>query len=183
MSDCYIGEMRMFAGDFAPAGWALCDGGILSVKDHNTLYQVIGNTYGGDADVNFKLPDLRGRLPIHHGAPAGPPRGGAMPVGESFGVEAVTLREEEIKVHSHAVAAAATASAAMPGQNMVPADSANGASLQPWAQYRPVGHTTTMSMEAVGKWPSAPAAPHPNLMPTVCVNFIIALEGWFPDRG
>lgn len=180
MSDCYIGEIRMFAGDYAPAGWAFCDGSVLPVSDHVALYSVIGTSFGGEANLNFKLPDLRGRLPIHHGAPAGPPLGGAMVVGQSFGVEAVTLREEEIKVHSHAVAAAATASAAMPGPDMYPADSTSGATIQSWAQYRPAGHTTVLSMEAVGVWPSAPAAPHPNLMPTTCINFIIALEGLYP---
>lgn len=179
MSDCYIGEIRMFAGDFAPAGWAFCDGSVLSVSEQPALFAAIGNSYGGKG-LNFKLPDLRGRLPIHYGAPAGPPRGGVMGVGESLGVEAVTLREEEIKAHTHAVAAAGAASAAMPGPDMYPADSTSGATIQSWAQYRPAGHTTVLSMEAVGVWPSAPAAPHPNLMPTTCINFIIALEGLYP---
>src|SRR5215471_13272350 len=112
MSQPYVGEIRMFAGNFAPAGWMFCEGQLLPISDYETLYNLIGTTYGGDGQSTFALPDLRGRLPIH--------MGGGFTLAETGGAESVTLTVSTIPAHSHAVTAAATGQRQSPS-NAIPA--------------------------------------------------------------
>jgi microcystin-dependent protein len=163
----YVGEIRMFGGNFAPAGWAFCDGSLLSIAENETLFQLIGTTYGGDGQETFALPDLRGRIPIHEG------NGHVM--GEAAGVESVTLTTLQLPAHGHAVLAAqGLALDANPGGRLL-------------AETR----GTDLYFEGAPGAPLAPAAmtpaggsqPHQNLMPYLCVNFIISLFGTFPTSS
>src|SRR5574338_956028 len=101
MAQPYVGEIRMFAGNFAPAGWAFCDGSILPISENETLFNLVGTTYGGDGQSTFALPDLRGRIPIHQGA--------GFVLAETGGAERVTLTQNQIPAHSHALVASADA--------------------------------------------------------------------------
>jgi len=97
MSDPYVGEIRMFGGNFAPAGWSFCDGSSLSISENEVLYQLIGTTYGGDGQSTFNVPDLRGRVPVHQGTGAG----GNYQTGQTGGAEQVTLTSQQLPVHNH----------------------------------------------------------------------------------
>lgn len=172
MSDCFIGEIRMFGGNFAPMDWALCDGSTLSINDYSALYALIGTTYGGDGSTNFKLPDLRGRVPLHRGQGTGlTPR----TIENSFGAETVTLDTTQIPSHSHVISAGGDATTAAPA-GKYPGNSAG------FGLYSAAAPDSTMNQAAVGPSATTTAQPHSNLMPTLCVNFIIALNGEFPQR-
>src|SRR4051794_30703113 len=100
MAQPYVGEIRIIAGNFAPAGWMFCDGSLLPISENDTLFQLIGTTYGGDGQVTFALPDLRGRVPIHMGSAA---TGTTYNLGEMAGVEEVTLTTQQLPAHTHAL--------------------------------------------------------------------------------
>ena len=169
MADPYIGEIRMFGGNFAPLGWALCDGQLLSISQYNALYALLGTTYGGDGQTTFALPDLRGRAPIHVGP--------NYVQGAQVGSETVTLTQGQMPSHGHAVRALKGAGAA------------NNPTGQTWA-----GSSTSDNkyINAISN-PGAFAAgalqnaggnqPHDNMQPYLVINFIIALEGIFPTQG
>jgi microcystin-dependent protein len=157
-----IGEIRMFAGDYAPDGWALCDGRLLSVDDNDTLYQLIGNSYGGVPAISFKLPDLRGRVPVHKG-----PRYVMCSKG---GVEQVDLTIEELPHHNHEFRATTSGGAsATPHGNVV----ASPPSLTMFL-------TDAPSTSLVLVRPAGGSEPHENRMPFVAINYIISLYGTFP---
>lgn len=170
MSECFIGEIRMFGGNFAPQDWALCDGGTLPISGNEALFALIGTTYGGDGITNFKLPDLRGRIPIHKGQ--GPNLSNRV-IGSSFGTETVTLNEAHIPAHTHLINAGGDATTAAPA-GAYPGN-AN------YALYSAATPDSTMSPAAVA--PMGAAQPHPNMMPSLCINFIIALNGIFPTQN
>ncbi len=169
MSEPFIGEIRLFAGTFAPRGWAFCDGRQLPIAQHAALFTILGTSYGGDGRLNFALPALGGRVPLGEGA--GP---GLTPriLGETGGVESVTLLPEELPPHTHPLpATGAEATETSPGAGRHPARTreaiyAEGAAV-------PTAVTTTRS---------GGGAPHENRAPYLAVNFIIALEGIFPVR-
>src|SRR5690242_21043268 len=118
MAQPYVGEIRMFAGNFAPAGWAFCEGQLLPISENQTLFQLIGTTYGGDGQSTFALPDLRGRVPIHQGTDSA--NGTSFAIGETGGVETVTLTTAQIPVHTHALAATNAAGTQLnPGGNLL----------------------------------------------------------------
>lgn len=171
MSDSYIGEIRLFAGTYAPNGWALCQGQLLSIAENDALFALIGTTYGGDGQNTFRLPDLRGRVPVHQGQ--GP---GLSPrlIGEIGGTETVTLLPAHTPTHTHSVqASTAAATASAPGGSVLAATSA--------ASYGPSPGTTAMAGTAVSPaWGAA--QPHENMAPTLTVNYIISLYGIFPPR-
>jgi microcystin-dependent protein len=165
MSEPYVGEIRLFAGNFGPAGWMLCEGQLLPISENETLYALLGTTYGGDGESTFALPDLRGRVPIH--------QGNGFTLAETGGVEDVTLTVSQIPTHTHAfltVGAQGTSPnpsgqllAGSPNVSVFTADIAN----QPLA---------SQSMSAVGG-----SQPHTNFQPYLCVNYIIALFGIYPS--
>jgi microcystin-dependent protein len=167
MAEPFIGEIRMFAGNFAPQGWALCDGQLLSIAENDTLFALIGTTYGGDGQSTFALPDLRGRIPIH--------AGNNHTLGEWAGAETLTLLAAQMPPHSHTLLAA-----------NVPADR-RGPKGALFAQTEdplyapPAGLSTNWDGAAVGA--AGGNQPHENLQPFRCVNFIIALFGIFPSRS
>lgn len=170
MSQPYIGEIRMFAGNFAPQGWAFCDGSLMSITDNPTLFNLIGTTYGGDGQNTFALPDLRGRLPIHQGS--------GFAVGQNGGVEQVTLTANQIPVHTHPALGQSQAGNQSNPKNEVWANSAlNQFSSAGVTQSQ--GPNDTMNAGAITS--SGGNQPHDNLMPFLAVSFIISLFGIYPS--
>lgn len=171
MSDAYIGEIRMFAGTFAPLGWMLCEGQSLPISENEALYNLIGTTYGGDGLNVFKLPDLRGRLPVHQGSFLGV----SFQPGQSAGSETVSLTPAHLPSHTHPCLASAS-----------PADSPN-----PGAQVPAQTLTTTPYFQGPAQLNLAPGSvtaaggnlAHTNMQPFLCVHFIIATQGIFPPRN
>jgi microcystin-dependent protein len=165
MAQPYVGEIRMFAGNFAPAGWMFCEGQLLPISENETLFQLIGTTYGGDGQETFALPDLRGRLPIH--------QGNGFILAETGGAEEVTLTVQQIPGHGHPfLAAALTGNDVSPGGN-VPAHSFN---VTPYINEPP-----NASMHPGAIAPVGGGQPHTNFQPYLCVSFIISLFGLFPS--
>lgn len=166
----YYGEIRMFAGNYAPDGWLLCNGQMLNISDYDTLFQLIGTTFGGDGQVTFAVPDMRGRIPIHVGANlSGIPHDFA----ESGGTEQEFLTVNQLPAHAHRIATSAVASKTSPVANL-PGDT--GVNLI----YREDVGSAIAS-------PSSTAAaggtgPHDNVMPFLCVNFIISYVGIYPSQ-
>ena len=181
MSEAFIGEIRAFAGNYAPAGWALCNGQLESIAQNQALFTLLGTTYGGDGQTTFALPDLRGRLPVGQGQ--GP---GLSPytIGQRAGTESVTLLQNQLPAHNHLVqASTATGNVSAPGPSVVPA--APDAPSQTETFYAVPGtsavNPVTMLAAAIG--PTGNGLPHENRMPTLTVSFIIALNGIFPSRN
>lgn len=167
MGEPYVGEIRMFAGNFAPAGWMFCEGQLLAISENETLFQLIGTTYGGDGQSTFALPDLRGRLPIH--------MGNNFTIGESAGVEEVTLTTQQIPIHTHPLLCAA--SGGTPNSN--PAGGYWGPTDQ--TQYSTAASTVQMGNPAITSGATGGSQPHTNFMPYLCIDFIISLFGVFPS--
>jgi microcystin-dependent protein len=166
MSNPYIGEIRMFGGNFAPQGWAFCDGSLLPISQNDTLFALIGTTYGGDGQQTFALPDLRGRIPIHQGT--------GHVIGENGGSETVTLTTAQLPAHAHRLA---SGFAAMYGSPSGDAVADTGASAIYGTGAANVNMAPAASVDAGGN------QPHNNLMPYQCVNFIISLFGIFPTQS
>jgi microcystin-dependent protein len=167
MAQPYVGEIRMFAGNFAPAGWMFCEGQLLPISENETLFQLIGTTYGGDGQSTFALPDLRGRLPLH--------QGNGFILAETGGAEEITLTVQQIAAHSHPLlGSTATALSNDPTSNV-------GARVVAAATF-PYGNDNPpqpLSPLAVG--PVGGSQPHTNFQPYLCVDFIISLFGIFPS--
>jgi len=166
MAQPYVGEIRMFGGNFAPAGWMFCEGQLLPISENETLFQLIGTTYGGDGESTFALPDLRGRIPIHQGNGLG--------FAETGGAEEITLTVNQISAHSHpfVTVGSATGNQISPAGNL-PAQSYN---VVPYINGSPTGNFNAGSITSVGG-----IQPHTNFQPYLCVDFIISLFGIFPS--
>ncbi|MCE4554146.1 phage tail protein [Roseateles cellulosilyticus] len=170
MSNPYLGEIRLFAGNFAPDRWALCQGQLVAIAENETLYNLIGTTYGGDGQNTFALPDLRGRVPVHQGqGPGLSPR----TIGQIGGTESVTLQSGQTPAHSHpAIASTAAANLGAPGGNLLATTTG--------ATYGPGPATTPMASGAITSvWGGQ--QPHENMAPTLTVNYIISLYGIYPS--
>ncbi|MEJ2055777.1 MAG: tail fiber protein [Calditrichaceae bacterium] len=171
----YIGEIRMFAGNFAPRDWALCDGQILSISQNSALYSIIGTTYGGNGTTSFALPDLRSRVPVQAGQGPGL---SYYPLGQQGGVESVTLTTNQMPAHSHTAEVNADNSVGSSDspENGLPARNA-GATPQ-------YGDTpnTTMNSESVQVGSTGGSQPHTNVQPYAVINFIICINGIYPPR-
>jgi microcystin-dependent protein len=172
MSEPFVGEIRMFAGNFAPRGWAFCDGQLLAVSQNDALFSLLGTIYGGDGRTTFGLPDLRGRVPIHAGSGPGlSPRN----LGAKGGAEAVTLTVNQLPSHNH-------------GPLQASADPA--ASVNPVGKVLGVPTSTDLYADDLSPVNMSPNAitniggsqSHTNLMPFLCIHFIIALFGIYPSR-
>jgi microcystin-dependent protein len=167
VTDNYVGEIRMFAGSFAPVGWAFCNGALLSISTNQVLFTLIGTTYGGDGQVTFALPDLSGRFPVHQGAMAG---GTTFALGEKAGAETVILTAQQIPNHSH-VPVAASAPVTASTSNTV---------FSAWQDSPYSGAQPNAPLHPAVLSPSGESQPHDNLSPYLGVNYIIALDGIFP---
>jgi len=172
MGEPYVGEIRMFAGNFAPAGWALCQGQSMPISENETLFNLIGTTYGGDGQETFNLPNLSGRVPVHMGK--GPAVSQTYQIGESAGVETVTLTTQQIPLHTHPLIASTAVSNSNTPTNQVTAQSAQR------AIYFESAATTNLAASAIS--PVGGNQPHENMQPYLCINFIISLFGVFPSQ-
>jgi microcystin-dependent protein len=165
MANPFVGEIRMFGGNFAPQGWMTCDGQLLPISQNTALFALVGTTYGGDGVSTFALPDLRGRLPIH--------QGNGYIQGQNGGVETATLTLNQIPNHTHTLTGSTDAAASRSLTGNVPANST-----------RPVygtNATTTFAPSALTT--AGGSQPHDNNQPYLCVTFIIALDGVFPSQN
>jgi microcystin-dependent protein len=171
MSDPFVAEIRIFPFNFAPTGWAFCDGQILPLSQNTALFSLLGTTYGGDGKSTFALPDLQGNIPIHPGQGAGLSQ---YSLGQTGGSDFVTLLQSEIPIHSHTPNASYA-----DGTDQVPTGSryASGVGI---GAYAAVGPLTQLSPNAIA--PAGGDQPHNNLMPYLTLNYCIALQGVFPAR-
>lgn len=171
MSEPFVGEIRMFAGNFAPRGWAFCDGQLLAVSQNDALFSLLGTIYGGDGRTTFGLPDMRGRIPIHAGQ--GP--GLSMhKLGQKSGSERETLTVDQLSSHSHQLfGTGQTADTTDPGNN-IPAQSTT---ITRFTTAAPDNQLASTAAANIGG-----SQPHSNTMPFLCVHFIIALFGIYPSR-
>jgi len=169
MAQPYVGEIRMFGGNFAPAGWAFCNGATLPISEYDTLFNLIGTTYGGDGQSTFQLPDLQGRLPIHQGTGGGL---GTYTIGQAAGIESVTLNTNQIPSHNHLAMVSTTAATASSPQGNVIANGTANLFLRDVI-------SDTMNANSVGI--SGGSQPHTNTMPYLCISYIISLYGIYPS--
>jgi microcystin-dependent protein len=168
MAQPYVGEIRIFAGNFAPAGWQLCDGTILPISEYETLFNLIGTTYGGDGQSTFGMPDLRGRLSVH--------QGGGFTLAETGGAEEVTLTVAQIPAHGHTLLATTSFATAATPQGNLPAP-ASVVNVDAYGTDQPTVNVLPASIGATGG-----SQPHSNFQPYLCVNFILSLFGIFPSQ-
>ncbi len=165
MSQPYVGEIRMFAGNFQPAGWMFCDGSILPISEYETLFNLIGTTYGGDGQSTFALPDLRGRIPLHQGA--------GFTLAQTGGAEQVTLTTQQIPNHSHAFLASGNDATTTNAKNNVVATTPD------YTPFIAAPAAQPFNLQAIA--PTGGSQPHNNFQPYLCVSFIISLFGVFPS--
>ncbi len=177
MSDPFTGEIRMFAGNFAPRNWALCIGTIMSISDNNALYSLLGTSYGGDGRVTFGLPDMRGRIPLHQGnGPGLTPRA----IGQRFGWEEVSLSINQIPAHTHKLQASTSDATSSNPASDVLASHSDG-DLPYATESTDPTRIQTMNSQTVAL--SGGSQAHTNMMPYQCVSFIICLFGLYPSRN
>lgn len=166
MSQSYVGEIRMFAGNFAPAGWMLCQGQLLPISQYETLFNLIGTTYGGDGQSNFALPNLQSRVPIHQGS--------GFVLAQAAGEESVTLTTNQIPSHGHvALAYNGAGNQTGPGGGIWASSNLS--------QFTNAAPTAQMSPQLVGS--TGGSQPHDNMLPFLVLNFIISLFGVFPSQS
>jgi microcystin-dependent protein len=163
MSTPYVGEIRMFGGNFAPQGWMLCQGQLLPISSYETLYNLIGTTYGGDGQNTFALPNLASRIPVHQGA--------GYVIGAVGGQETVTLQTSQLPVHNHVPRANTAANQTGPGNNIWAGSSLN--------QFSAGTANLQMANTAIGM--TGNTLPHDNMLPFLAINFIISLYGVYPS--
>jgi microcystin-dependent protein len=173
MSSPYVGEIRMFGATFAPAGWAFCDGQLMPISQNETLFNLIGTTYGGDGQETFAMPDLQGRVPLHQGQ--GPGISQNYQLGEKGGVESVTLNIQQTPLHNHAFIASTTV-----GNSVLPTGNVPGQSAQ--TTFYSLG-TAITNMFATAITNVGGSQPHENMQPYLALSFIISLFGIFPSQN
>jgi microcystin-dependent protein len=171
VSQPYIGEIRMFGGSFNPNGWAMCNGALMPIAENDALFTLIGTTYGGDGQETFGLPNLNGRVPIHQGAVSGT----TFTIGESAGVESVTLTTSQLPIHTHAFMASKG-----PGNVNSPTGNVTGesAAVKIYFADAPAAATNAQAVTPVGG-----SQPHENMQPYLCITYIISLFGIFPSQN
>lgn len=174
MSEPYIGEIRMFGGNFAPRNWAFCDGSLLSTSEYDALFSLLGSTYGGDGRTTFGLPDLRGRIPIHQGSGPGLTTRNH---GAKGGTESITLASNQIPGHPHTWEASTTTADQTTASGHI-----LGSTTSVDIFEQNLNNPVQMSDQAIAEH-SGSGSTHPNLMPYQVVNFIIALIGLYPSRN
>lgn len=175
MGQPYVGEIRMFAGNFAPNGWMFCEGATLPISENEVLFQLIGTTYGGDGEETFNLPNLASRIPIHMGTG---PDGTTYQIGEAAGVEEVTLSSSQIPAHNHPLVASTSASTLSPTGALLTVPTSTQQGIVPYNNA--VAPATPLHPQTVQ--PTGGSQPHENTQPFLCINFIISLFGVFPSQ-
>jgi len=167
MSNPYIGEIRMFGGNFAPVGWLLCQGQLVSISEYDTLFNLIGTTYGGDGVNTFALPNLQSRIPVHQAS--------GYPLGMMGGVEQVTLTQTQLPVHTHSAASNGQTA----GQTSPTGNFWGTSSIPSYSNVTP----TTATMAPASLTPAGGNQPHDNMPPFLVINFIISLFGIYPQQA
>lgn len=170
MSQPYIGQIKIFAGTFAPAGWVFCDGRLLAIAENSALFALIGTIYGGDGQVTFGVPDLRGRLALNQGQ--GPGLSNYV-IGQALGSETVTLTQTQLPAHSHSVSGNSAAGGTTP--------SGSSWAVGSLSAYGP--SATLQGMNPAGVTFSGGSQPHSNMMPFLALNYILSLFGIFPPQS
>ncbi len=180
MSQPYIGEIRMFGGNFAPAGWAFCRGQLMPISENDALFNLIGTTYGGDGQETFALPNLQGRIPLHAGQ--GPGLSQNYQLGEAAGVESVTLTTQQIPNHTHTPQVSnAPGSTSTPANNTVLANCSSG-SVNTYKTPADIANgQVVLNSASIG--PAGGSQPHDNFQPTLAISYIISLFGIFPSQN
>jgi microcystin-dependent protein len=170
VSQPYVGEIRMFGGNFAPAGWMFCQGQLLPISENETLFNLIGTTYGGDGQSTFGLPDLQGRAPLHSGTLGGI----TYVLGEKDGVETVTVSTQQMPIHTHPLLGS--------GDGATTQDPTGGlfATSQPSVYFNTLDNPVTFAPQSIGG--VGGNQPHDNMQPYLCVSYIISLFGIFPHQ-
>jgi microcystin-dependent protein len=168
MAQPYVGEIRMFGGNFAPAGWMFCEGQLLPISEFETLFNLIGTTYGGDGQSTFALPDLRGRLPMH--------QGGGFTLAETGGAEEVTITVNTMPSHTHALLGSNNTANSNSPTNQAPALT-QAATITAYGTDAPLVSLLPAAVSSIGG-----SQPHTNFQPYLCVDFIISLFGIFPSQ-
>lgn len=171
MAEPFLGEIKLFAGNYAPQGWAYCDGSSLSIASNDALYSLIGTTYGGDGVNNFNLPDLRGRVPVH--------KGPTYQLGLMDGRESVVLTPDQMPPHTHALNA--TTTVGQESGNPSPAGNVLAAGIDGLQMYRT--SPPSQALNAGSVTPVGGGQPHENRQPFIAMNYIIALEGIYPPQN
>ena len=171
MSSPYVGELRLVGFNFAPVGWSMCQGQIVPISENDTLFNLIGTTYGGDGQTTFALPDLQGRTPIHQGTD--PSTGSNYVIGEKAGVESVTLTSNQIPIHNHTLVGTSDAGTS----NNAVGDVLGGGQPIYSSNQSPTAILLAGSLPNVGG-----SQPHDNLQPYLTLNWIISLFGIFPSQ-
>lgn len=175
MADNFVGEIRLFAGTFAPQGWAICNGSVLSIQEHQALFSLIGTTYGGDGIKSFALPDFKGKIPVHKSLPN-------INVGDKFGAEAYTIKPENMPPHKHTFNVMQDIGTNSNPSNMMFAKLlASGANKGLYSKDNT--NTTTLNKDflSTSGGTKTPTSIN-NIMPTITLNYIIALNGNYPSR-
>ena len=172
MTSPYIGEIRMFGGNFAPLGWALCQGQLMAISENDALFNLIGTTYGGDGQQTFALPTLQSRLPVHVGS--------GYVLGQTGGEESVTLTTSQIALHNHLVQTSSAGSSNNPAGNILANEGGTGSS-QVSLYSSTANSPQTISPNTVAA--AGGSQPHDNMVPFVVINFIIALQGIYPTQS
>jgi microcystin-dependent protein len=172
MAQPYVGEIRMFAGNFAPNGWMFCEGQTLPISENDVLFQLIGTTYGGDGEETFNLPNLASRVPMHMGTG---PDGTTYQIGEMAGTEQETLSIQQIPNHTHPFTATSAAGNQINPVGNLPGEIPSG--FKPYIEDVP-----SVNMNAASATPAGGSQPHENTQPFLCINFIISLFGIFPSQ-
>jgi microcystin-dependent protein len=173
MGEPFIGEIRMFGATFAPAGWAFCDGQLMAISQNDTLFTLIGTTYGGDGQETFGIPNLQGRIPVHMGQ--GPGLSQNYQQGETFGSESVTLTTNQIPIHTHALLASNDVPTGTTANGNI---TGNTNQLKIYTENTPTKLFATNALSPVGG-----NQPHDNMMPSLVISFIISLFGVFPTQN
>ena len=170
MGSPFVGEIRMFGGNFAPVGWMFCSGQLLAISENETLFNLIGTTYGGDGQSTFALPNLQSRIPIHAGTGTD---GVPYVQAESLGVETVTLTTQQLPAHTHAMSASGAVGTLSDPTNNLTSESA---SVKIYSAAVPAASLDPKAVSLTGG-----SQPHNNLQPFLCISFIISLFGIFPS--
>jgi microcystin-dependent protein len=172
MAQPYIGEIRMFAGNFPPVGWSFCDGQLMPISQNDAMFVLIGTTYGGDGQSTFGLPNLQSRIPLHMG---NGPDGVTYQLAEAAGTESVTLSMQQIPSHTHAlIGTTSPATQTGPGGNLFGTSGA--------VEYAIAGLGADTAMNGAAISPVGGSQPHENCQPFLCINYIISLFGLFPQQ-
>lgn len=168
MATPFIGEIRLFAGNFAPANWSFCDGSTIAISQNAVLFDLIGTTYGGNGQTTFVLPDLRGRVPVH--------QGGGLILGQSGGTETVTLTGQQMPAHTHTAAGASAGNSGTPLKNFWSTDPGGNT-----AAYSTAAADSSLGPEAIAT--AGSGLPHDNMSPFLAITYIISLFGVFPSQN